>query len=226
MRRIALASLIALALSACATTPKADLTLAAPAATSPAAQPLPPQPAALSDLVKAVDIPYEKFTLSNGLTVLIHTDRKAPIVGVTTYYRVGSKHEPKGRTGFAHLFEHLMFGGSENVPNFDVPLEGAGSTPTNGSTWYDRTNYVETVPTGALDLALFMESDRMGHLLGAVTQDKLDKQRSVVKNEKRQGDNDSPTAWPNMRSVTGCSRSATPIATRPSARWPIWTQPA
>lgn len=191
MRRIALASLIALALSACATTPKADLTLAAPAATSPAAQPLPPQPAALSDLVKAVDIPYEKFTLSNGLTVLIHTDRKAPIVGVTTYYRVGSKHEPKGRTGFAHLFEHLMFGGSENVPNFDVPLEGAGSTPTNGSTWYDRTNYVETVPTGALDLALFMESDRMGHLLGAVSQDKLDKQRSVVKNEKRQGDNDS-----------------------------------
>ena len=191
MRRIALASLIALALSACATTPKADLTLAAPAATSPAAQPLPPQPAALSDLVKAVDIPHEKFTLSNGLTVLIHTDRKAPIVGVTTYYRVGSKHEPKGRTGFAHLFEHLMFGGSENVPNFDVPLEGAGSTPTNGSTWYDRTNYVETVPTGALDLALFMESDRMGHLLGAVSQDKLDKQRSVVKNEKRQGDNDS-----------------------------------
>lgn len=191
MRRIALASLIALALSACATTPKADLTLAAPAATSPAAQPLPPQPAALSDLVKAVDIPYEKFTLSNGLTVLIHTDRKAPIVGVTTYYRVGSKHEPKGRTGFAHLFEHLMFGGSENVPNFDVPLEGAGSTPTNGSTWYDRTNYVETVPTGALNLALFMESDRMGHLLGAVSQDKLDKQRSVVKNEKRQGDNDS-----------------------------------
>ena len=185
------ALLFALALSACATTPKADLTLAAPAATSPAAQPLTPQPAALSDLVKAVDIPYEKFTLSNGLTVLIHTDRKAPIVGVTTYYRVGSKHEPKGRTGFAHLFEHLMFGGSENVPNFDVPLEGAGSTPTNGSTWYDRTNYVETVPTGALDLALFMESDRMGHLLGAVSQDKLDKQRSVVKNEKRQGDNDS-----------------------------------
>jgi predicted Zn-dependent peptidase len=87
------------------------------------------------------------------------------------------------------LFEHLFFGGSENVPNFDMPLEGAGSTPTNGSTWYDRTNYVETVPTGALDLALFMESDRMGHLLGAVTQDKLDKQRGVVQNEKRQGDN-------------------------------------
>jgi predicted Zn-dependent peptidase len=111
------------------------------------------------------------------------------VVGVTIYYRVGSKSEPRGRTGFAHLFEHLMFGGSENVDNFDVPLEAAGSTSTNGSTWYDRTNYVETVPTGALDLALFMESDRMGYLLGAVTQDKLDKQRGVVQNEKRQGDN-------------------------------------
>jgi predicted Zn-dependent peptidase len=144
----------------------------------------------LAELIKAVDIPFEQFTLDNGLTVLVHTDRKAPIVGVTTYYRVGSKSEPKGRTGFAHLFEHLMFGGSENVPNFDIPLEAAGSTSTNGSTWFDRTNYVETVPTGALDLALFMESDRMGHLLGAVSQDKLDKQRGVVQNEKRQGDNE------------------------------------
>ena len=147
------------------------------------------EPAPLSALVAEVDIPYETFTLSNGLTTIVHTDRKSPVVGVTVYYRVGSKHEPRGRTGFAHLFEHLMFGGSENVENFDVPLEAAGSTSTNGSTWYDRTNYVETLPTGALDLALFMESDRMGHLLGAVTQDKLDKQRDVVKNEKRQGDN-------------------------------------
>ena len=147
------------------------------------------EPAPLSALVAEVDIPYETFTLPNGLTTIVHTDRKAPIVGVTIYYRVGSKSEPRGRTGFAHLFEHLMFGGSENVESFDVPLEAAGSTSTNGSTWYDRTNYVETVPTGALDLALFMESDRMGHLLGAVTQDKLDKQRGVVQNEKRQGDN-------------------------------------
>jgi zinc protease len=184
MRRFLAASLLALALSACATAPKGQIAAAPPLA--PAAKPAP-----LAELVKAVDIPYEKFVLSNGLTVLVHTDRKAPIVGVTTYYRVGSKHEPKGRTGFAHLFEHLMFGGSENVPNFDVPLEGAGSTPTNGSTWYDRTNYVETVPKGATELALFMESDRMGHLLGAVTQDKLDKQRGVVQNEKRQSDNDT-----------------------------------
>ena len=189
MRRFMSASLLAIALSACATAPGAQMDSTAPAALPPAPK-LEAQPAPLSQLVAAVDIPYERFTLGNGLQVITHTDRKAPIVGVTIYYRVGSKSEPKGRTGFAHLFEHLMFGGSENVPNFDIPLEGAGSTSTNGSTWYDRTNYVETVPTGAVDLALFMESDRMGHLLGAVSQDKLDKQRGVVQNEKRQGDNE------------------------------------
>ena len=90
------------------------------------------EPAPLSALVSEIDIPYETFTLPNGLTTIVHTDRKAPIVGVTIYYRVGSKNEPRGRTGFAHLFEHLMFGGSENVDNFDVPLEAAGSTSTNG----------------------------------------------------------------------------------------------
>ena len=190
MRRFVTASLLALALSACASTQPAPLASAAP---PPAEVPAPKpkaQPAPLGELVSRVEIPYEQFTLANGLQVLVHTDRKAPVVGVTTYYRVGSKSEPKGRTGFAHLFEHLMFGGSENVPNFDVPLEAAGSTSTNGSTWFDRTNYVETLPKGALDLALMMESDRMGHLLGAVTQDKLDKQRGVVQNEKRQGDNE------------------------------------
>ncbi|MFA7586758.1 MAG: pitrilysin family protein, partial [Novosphingobium sp.] len=176
-----LASLLASALTACATGPAPVASTPAPAAAA--------SPAPLADLVKAVDIPYEQFTLANGLTTIVHTDRKAPIVGTMIYYRVGSKHEPKGRTGFAHLYEHLFFGGSENVPNFDIPLESAGSTGTNGTTWYDRTNYFQTVPTGALDLALFMESDRMGHLLGAVTQDKLDKQRGVVQNEKRQGDN-------------------------------------
>jgi len=182
MRRILVSALLPLALAACATT-------ATPPAPQAAAAPAQEEPAPLASLVEQVDIPYESFTLPNGLTTLVHTDRKTPVVGVTIYYRVGSKHEPRGRTGFAHLFEHLMFGGSENVEDFDIPLEAAGSTGTNGSTWYDRTNYIETVPTGALDLALFMESDRMGHLLGAVTQDKLDKQRSVVQNEKRQGDN-------------------------------------
>jgi predicted Zn-dependent peptidase len=167
-------------------------TAASPPAFAKAPPPAPvskTEPAPLATLVRAVDIPYESFTLANGLTVLVHTDRKAPIVGVTLYYRIGSKHEPRGKTGFAHLYEHIFFGGSENVPNFDKPLEAAGSTPSNGSTWYDRTNYVETVPKGALDMALFMESDRMGHLLGALTQDKLDKQRGVVQNEKRQNDN-------------------------------------
>ena len=147
-------------------------------------------PAPTADLVKAVDIPYEAFTLDNGLRVIVHEDRKAPVVAVSVWYRVGSKHEPAGKTGFAHLFEHLMFNGSENAPNdFFEPLRQVGATDFNGTTFLDRTNYFETVPTGALDLALFLESDRMGHLLGAVTQEKLDNQRGVVQNEKRQGDN-------------------------------------
>jgi predicted Zn-dependent peptidase len=178
--RFATAGLLALSLTACATMP--------PEASSPTTVAT-SEPVPVERLVEAVSIPFETFQLDNGLTVVVHTDRKAPVVGVTTYYRVGSKHEPRGKTGFAHLFEHIMFTGSENVENFDVPLEAAGSTGTNGSTSPDRTNYVETVPTGALDLALMMESDRMGHLLGAVNQDKLDKQRGVVKNEKNQGDN-------------------------------------
>jgi predicted Zn-dependent peptidase len=150
-----------------------------------------PDPAPASELLAAVDIPYEQFELDNGLRVLVHTDRKAPIVAVSVWYGVGSKHEPAGKTGFAHLFEHLMFNGSENVPgDFFEPLERVGATNVNGTTWFDRTNYFESVPTPALDVALFMESDRMGHLLGAVTQKVLDNQRGVVQNEKRQGDND------------------------------------
>jgi zinc protease len=149
-----------------------------------------PAPAPIADLVKAVDIPYDSFTLDNGLRVIVHEDRKAPVVAVSVWYRVGSKHEPKGKTGFAHLFEHLMFNGSENAPgDFFEPLQQVGATDSNGTTNTDRTNYFETVPTGALDRALFLESDRMGHLLGAVTQEKLDNQRGVVQNEKRQGDN-------------------------------------
>jgi zinc protease len=149
-----------------------------------------PEPAPVSDLVKAINIPYESFTLDNGLRVVVHQDRKAPLVAVSVWYRVGSKHEPKGKTGFAHLFEHLMFNGSENSPgDFFEPLQQVGATDFNGTTNADRTNYFETVPAGALDRALFLESDRMGYLLGAVTQEKLDNQRGVVQNEKRQGDN-------------------------------------
>jgi zinc protease len=148
------------------------------------------EPAPVSDLVKAIDIPYQSFTLDNGLRVIVHEDRKAPVVAVSVWYRVGSKHEPAGKTGFAHLFEHLMFNGSENSPgDFFEPLQQVGATDFNGTTNTDRTNYFETVPTGALDRALFLESDRMGYLLGAVTQEKLDNQRGVVQNEKRQGDN-------------------------------------
>jgi predicted Zn-dependent peptidase len=138
----------------------------------------------------AIDIPFEKFQLSNGLTVVVHEDRKAPVVAVGVWYHVGSKDERPGKTGFAHLFEHLMFQGSENFRDeFFRPLEQVGATDRNGTTNADRTNYFETVPTTALDMTLWLESDRMGHLLGAIDQKVLDEQRGVVQNEKRQGDN-------------------------------------
>jgi predicted Zn-dependent peptidase len=137
-----------------------------------------------------VDIPYEQFTLDNGLRVVVHTDKKAPIVAVNVWYHVGSKDEPAGRSGFAHLFEHLMFNGSENHRGeYFAPFELVGATDMNGTTWFDRTNYFQNVPKTALETALWMESDRMGHLLGAVDQARLDEQRGVVQNEKRQGEN-------------------------------------
>lgn len=138
----------------------------------------------------SVDIPFTRFTLPNGLTVVVSEDHKAPVVAVSVWYHVGSADEPKGKTGFAHLFEHLMFQGSENHKDeFFRPFELAGATDQNGTTWFDRTNYFETVPTTALDMTLWMESDRMGHLLGAIGQKELDEQRGVVQNEKRQGEN-------------------------------------
>ena len=137
-----------------------------------------------------IEIPFTRFTLPNGLTVVVSEDHKAPVVAVSVWYHVGSADEPKGKTGFAHLFEHLMFQGSENHKDeFFRPFELAGATDQNGTTWFDRTNYFETVPTTALDMALWMESDRMGHLLGAIGQHELDEQRGVVQNEKRQGEN-------------------------------------
>lgn len=140
--------------------------------------------------VPDVDIPYESFELENGLTVVVHEDRKAPVVAVSIWYGVGSGSEPAGSTGFAHLFEHLMFNGSENYnDDYFGPFEDVGATGMNGTTWFDRTNYFQTVPTPALEMALWMESDRMTHLLGAVDQERLDEQRGVVQNEKRQGDN-------------------------------------
>ncbi len=150
-----------------------------------------PEPAlAQSRATAEVVIPYEEFTLPNGLRVVVHTDRKAPIVAVNVWYHVGSKNEQPGRTGFAHLFEHLMFQGSENHKGeFFDPFELVGATDQNGTTNQDRTNYFQNVPTTALDMALWMESDRMGHLLGAIDQKSLDEQRGVVQNEKRQGEN-------------------------------------
>lgn len=140
---------------------------------------------------QTIDIPYKKFVLGNGLTVIIHEDHKAPIVAVNVWYHVGSKNEKPGKTGFAHLFEHLMFNGSEHYDDdYFKPMEKVGATDLNGTTNEDRTNYFENVPVSAFDLALWMESDRMGHLVGAITQAKLDEQRGVVQNEKRQYENE------------------------------------
>ncbi len=175
-------------LAGCATT--ADETATATDSVAPAAAASAPMDPAVQQLLDRVNIPYETFTLDNGLRVVVHEDRKAPVVAVSIWYNVGSKDEPAGRTGFAHLFEHLMFNGSENAPGeyFEYTRQ-IGATDLNGTTWFDRTNYFQTVPRPALERALFLESDRMGHLLGAVTQQNLTNQIGVVQNEKRQGDN-------------------------------------
>src|SRR5881296_2784563 len=137
-----------------------------------------------------ITIPYQRFVLKNGLTLLVHEDHKAPIVAVNIWYHVGSKNERPGRTGFAHLFEHLMFNGSEHFnDDYFQPFERIGATDQNGTTNEDRTNYFENVPTSALDVALWMESDRMGHLLGVIDTARVNEQRGVVQNEKRQGEN-------------------------------------
>jgi len=147
-------------------------------------------PTAVAQDLTIPDIPHQKYVLPNGLTLIVHEDHKAPIVAVNVWYHVGSKNEKPGKTGFAHLFEHLMFNGSENFDDdyFKV-LEKIGATDLNGTTDNDRTNYFQNVPLSALDTVLWMESDRMGHFLGAVGQERLDEQRGVVQNEKRQGEN-------------------------------------
>ncbi|HEY0446303.1 MAG TPA: pitrilysin family protein [Allosphingosinicella sp.] len=181
------ALLAAMTLPGCMTAAPADAPATAAAPAAPAAATTAP----VQQLVQKVDIPYQSFTLDNGLRVIVHEDRKAPVVAVSIWYNVGSKDEPPGKTGFAHLFEHLMFNGSENARgDYFEPLREIGATDFNGTTWFDRTNYFQTVPTPALERALFLESDRMGHLLGAVTQEKLTNQIGVVQNEKRQGDNE------------------------------------
>lgn len=160
----------------------ASLGLCAPVAgaAAPALQPLP-----------SVELPYSRFVLANGLTLIVHEDHKAPIVAVNIWYHTGSKNEPAGRAGFAHLFEHLMFGGSANHPQvWFKTMERIGGTDINGTTYYDRTNFFETVPTAALDTTLWLESDRMGHLLDKFDENVLTTQRGVVENEKRQDENE------------------------------------
>ncbi len=140
-----------------------------------------------------LQVPYQQFRLGNGLNVILHRDTSIPAVAVNMWYYVGSANEKPGRTGFAHLFEHLMFEGSKHVPEgqFDILLEGAGGD-NNGSTSNDRTNYVIDVPSNALELALYLESDRMGYLLDTMTPQRVDGQRDVVKNERRQSYENRP----------------------------------
>ena len=140
-----------------------------------------------------LSIPIERFTLDNGLRVNLSHDATTPVVAINLWYGVGSRNERKGKTGFAHLFEHMMFQGSEHVPknrHFEL-IERAGGS-LNATTWFDRTNYFETVPSHHLELALWLESDRMGWMLPAMTQEKLDNQRDVVMNEKRQRYDNQP----------------------------------
>ncbi|MBI1359217.1 MAG: insulinase family protein [Alphaproteobacteria bacterium] len=190
-----LAAAASLALASCSTT-AGGAAAALPAGVSDASGSPPPAQAAAADPVVSelaamkLDIPYTKYVLKNGLTLIVAPDTKTPTVTFHIWYHVGSKDEPKGRSGFAHLFEHLMFNGSEHFnDDFFKATQKVGATNQNGSTTTDRTNYFQTVPKEALDTILWLESDRMGYLLGAVDQHRLDEQRGVVQNEKRQGEN-------------------------------------
>ncbi len=169
------------------------LTLTTPlVAQTPGPVPQTPPPAKLQ-------APYRLFTLDNGLTVILHQDRRVPVVALNLWYHVGSANERPGRTGFAHLFEHLMFEGSKNVPEgqFDALLEAAGAT-NNGTTSNDRTSYYINMPSNALELALYLESDRMAYLLESMTPERVNGQRDVVKNERRQSYENRPYGIANL----------------------------
>jgi zinc protease len=147
-----------------------------------------------------LEVSYTHFTLPNGLNVILHEDHSVPVVSVNVWYHVGSANERPGRTGFAHLFEHLMFEGSKHVPEgqFDILLEAAGAE-NNASTNYDQTNYYINLPSNALDLALYLESDRMGYLLDIVSEALVNGQRDVVKNERRQNYENVPYGRATLR---------------------------
>ena len=187
---------LSLASAARAEEPKAHTNAATSTPASKAsARPTAPKGATaeLAPARPALTLPFEKLTLENGLTLILHRDPSLPLVAVNIWYHVGPAYEPPGRSGFAHLFEHLMFEGSRHVGHeFDKLLESIGATNVNGTTNWDRTNYFETVPREYLELVLWLESDRMGYLLDAITQERLDVQRDVVKNERRQTFENAP----------------------------------
>jgi zinc protease len=169
------------------------IALTVAAAAQPMAPTAPAATTATPPLPQVQDIPFQKFTLKNGLEVIFHEDRSLPLVAVNVWYHVGPANEPPRRSGFAHLFEHLMFEGSRHAGReFDTLLESAGATNSNGTTSWDRTNYFETVPREHLELVLWLESDRMGFMLDALTLERLEVQRGVVKNERRQTYENSP----------------------------------
>ena len=168
-----------------------------------------------------ISVPFSKTTLANGLDVIVHESRETPVVAVNLWYHVGSRHEAPGQTGFAHLFEHLMFEGSAHQPSsYFTPLQEAGAA-VNGSTNCDRTNYWETVPAGAVERALWMESDRMGWLLPVLTERRFDTQREVVLNERRQNYENRPYGLAQFALVEALYPHRTRTDGRPSAIPPI-----
>jgi len=191
---VALLTTLAFGLSACASLPSSS---DAPASTDSASTT--DRDRAVADL-PLPEVAWSKHTLDNGLTLLVHEDPKAPVAGVYVWYRVGSKDEPQDRTGFAHLFEHLLFTGSEHYDGeYFEPLTEVGATSMNGTTSTDRTNYYQTVPTRALDRALWLESERMGYFINAVTEEKLEREKGVVKNEfKQRRDRPYGTIWDHL----------------------------
>src|SRR5439155_7409500 len=163
----------------------AGLTVLGPAASAPGA---------VTSAPPRVEIGFEKYMLPNGLEVILREDHRLPIVAVNLWYHVGPANEAAGRTGFAHLFEHMMFQASKHVPpdSFFRIVEGAGGSSMNGTTDFDRTNYFETLPANELELGLWLESDRMGYLLDVVDQPSLSNQQDVVRNERRQSIENQP----------------------------------
>lgn len=162
-------------------------------------------------------VPFQKFTLDNGLTLVVHEDHNVPIVAVNVWYHVGSRNERPGRTGFAHLFEHFFFNGSENHPHgFREAMDAVGATNRNGTTNNDRTNFFEDVPVSALERTLHLEADRMGYLAGRITQEALERERGVVQNEKRQRESEP---YGRVYEAMAPVLRRTPTAGRSSAAW-------